>query len=106
MRFFSLLDSETNAHIKATIQPIPVHPTSILTKNIPHFLEESLNNEIDVGIKKILIKHIIAKINLTPNSLVINGCPARIRTWVEGVKVLCATTTPPGKVTRLLSIKH
>ena len=26
----------------------------------------------------------------------IAGCPARIRTWVKGFKVLCATTTLPG----------
>ena len=25
------------------------------------------------------------------------GCPARIRTWVRGSKVPCATTAPPGK---------
>ena len=26
------------------------------------------------------------------------SCPARIRTWVRGAKVLCATTTPPGSI--------
>ena len=26
------------------------------------------------------------------------SCPARIRTWVKGFKVPCATTTPPGNM--------
>ena len=30
----------------------------------------------------------------------IDGCPARIRTWVKGSKGLCAATTPPGRVGR------
>ena len=95
-----------NDQIKAMIQPIPVQPTNKFTQNTPHVLLESLNKVTDVGIKKIVIKNMIAKKNAYLIPYFADGCPARIRTWVEGVKVLSDTTTPPGKIFRFLIIKH
>jgi hypothetical protein len=50
-----------NDQIKAMIQPIPVQPTNKFTRNTPHGLLESLNKATDAGIKKIVIKNMIAK---------------------------------------------
>ena len=80
------------------IQPIPVQPTNKFTQNTPHFLLESLNKTTDVGINKIVIRSMIAKKISYSIPYFKYGCPTRIRTWVEGVKVLSATTTPPGNI--------
>ena len=37
--------------------------------------------------------------------MILDGCPARDRTWVEGFKVLSATSTPPGTYIALIEYK-